>query len=140
MKSTWRSIDSVKALKRACRKSERKWRKTKLQDDYSNYRELLSKYNTEIRRSRQHYFSQIITENLNNSKFLFRLIDKLVNPPRPIPAELYSSEKCSEFASFFNLKVANIRNNTVALCAAQTHHFTTPQCLTAITLSNFSPM
>ncbi len=140
LKAPWRNIDSVRTLKRACRKSERKWRKTKLRDDYNNYREMLSIYKTEIRRSRQHYFSLIITENRNNSKFLFSTIDKLVNAPRSIPPEFYSPDKCNEFAAYFNHKVANIRNNIVALCAGAIHDYTTSQCHTAVSLSNFSPI
>lgn len=124
----------MKALKRACCKSERKWRKTKLQDDYSNYREL------RIRRSKQLYFSQIITENLNNSKFLFSTIDNLVNPPRTVPAESLPQKNAMSLPLFFNLKDANIRNNIGPLCAAQTPHFTTPQCHTVFTLSNFNPI
>lgn len=94
-KAPWINKDQLKSLKRTCCKSERKWRKSKLQTDYFNYKELLRKYNTEVKHSRQSYFSQLIAENLNNSKLLFSTIDKLVNPPRPIPAELHSSEKCS---------------------------------------------
>ena len=33
-KTPWRNMEGVKALKRTCRKFERKWRKTKLQVDY----------------------------------------------------------------------------------------------------------
>ena len=34
IKAPWRNMERVRALKRTCRKSERKWRKTKLQVDY----------------------------------------------------------------------------------------------------------
>ena len=100
-KAPWRNAETVKSLKRTCRKSERKWRKTKLQIDYNLYKDILSKYNNEIKQARQQYFSKIIAEKPNNSKFLFNTIDKLINPPRPIPTELQSAEKCNEFASFF---------------------------------------
>ncbi len=66
-KAPWMNLERVRALKRTCCKSERKWRKTKLQVDYSIYKDLLSKYNIEMKISRQHYFCQIITENFNNS-------------------------------------------------------------------------
>lgn len=75
---------------------------------------MLSKYNNEIKQSRQQYFSKIIADKPNNSKFLLNTIDKLVNPLRPIPTELHSAEKCNEFASFFKHKVFNIRNNIIA--------------------------
>ncbi len=138
-KAPWRNVERVKALKRTCRKFERKWRKTKLQADHILYKDLLSKYNKEIKTSRQHYFSQIISENLNNSKFLFSTIDKLINPLRPIPAELHSSEKCNKFASYFKSKIINIRNKIMASAGASDLSSST-QCHTAITLSNFAPI
>lgn len=136
-KAPWINKDQLKSLKRTCCKSERKWRKSKLQTDYFNYKELLRKYNTEVKHSRQSYFSQLIAENLNNSKLLFSTIDKLVNPPRPIPAELHSSEKCNEFASYFELKVANIRINIAATCGGACGSFSIPQSHNTNTLSDF---
>ncbi len=117
-KAPWRNVERVKALKRTCRKFERKWRKTKLQADHILYKDLLSKYNKEIKTSRQHYFSQIISENLNNSKFLFSTIDKLISPLRPIPAELHSSEKCNKVASYLKSKIINNRNKIMASAGA----------------------
>ena len=52
IKAPWRNMERVRALKRTCRKSERKWRKTKLQVDYGIYKDLLSKYNKEMKMAR----------------------------------------------------------------------------------------
>ncbi|XP_061565834.1 uncharacterized protein LOC133420655 [Cololabis saira] len=133
-KTPWRNVKTVRALKRNCRKSERKWRKTKLQADYKIYKNMLSTYNKEIKQSRQQYFSQIITDNSHNAKFLFSTIDKLINPPRPIPTEFHSSDKCNEFASYFKSKILNIRNNIAGgrdPSPSAQHH-------SASTLSNFT--
>ncbi len=48
-----------------------------------------------MKQSRQHYFFQLITENPNNSKFLFSMgfLLELVIPSKSILAELYSTEK-----------------------------------------------
>ncbi len=62
-KATWRNMERVRALKRTCRRTECRWRKTKLQVDYTMYKDLLCEYNKEMKKSRQHYFSQIISEN-----------------------------------------------------------------------------
>ena len=79
-----------------------KWRKTKLQSDGNIYKNLLSKYNKEMKKNLDSaYISQIITEYFNNSKFLFNTSDKLVNPLRPTSAELHSSNKCDVFALYF---------------------------------------
>ncbi len=138
IKEPWRHSENVKALKRTCRQLERKWRKSKLQVDYTIYKDLLKIYNREIEQSRQHFFSHVISENLNNSKVLFNTIDRLVNPVRPIPAELHSSVKCNEFATYFKHKIFNIRNNMVVsssggcISSPPSHRHSTS------TMSNFS--
>lgn len=100
-KAPGKNVERVKALKGICCKCQHMWPKTKLKVDYNIYitilKELLIKYNKEIKKSRQNYFSQILTENLNNSKFLFNWLILL----RPLLAELHSSEKWKEFAPFF---------------------------------------
>ena len=52
IKAPWSNMERVRALKRTYRKSERKWRKTKLQVDYGIYKDLLSKYNKEMKMAR----------------------------------------------------------------------------------------
>lgn len=121
IKAPWRNMERLRALKRTCRKSEHKWPKTKLQVDYGIYKDLLSNYNIETKIARQHYFSQIITENVNNSKVLFSTSDKLVNSLRSIPAEFHSSVKCKEFATSFHYKISNIRNKIMASPTFQLH-------------------
>ncbi len=139
-KAPWRNTERVKTLKRACRKSERKWRKTKLQADYAYYKGLLSNCNSVIKQCRQYHFSQIIAINAKNPKFLFSTIDRLVNPARPLPAELYSSEKCNEFALYFKSKVTNIRNNIISIRTGASDSHITPECHSANTLSSFTPV
>ncbi len=69
---------------------------------------------------------------------LFGTIDKLVNLLRPIPAELHSSEKCNDFATYFKSKISNIRNVIVASSAGGCDFSSSTQCHTASTLSNFA--
>ena len=104
-------------LKQTCRRAERKWRKTKLENDLKSYKVLLKEYNNSIKISRQLYFSNIISENQNNSKVLFGIIDKVVNPPRQIPDDFNSAEKCNDLAIHFKNKTSMIRNNIVASSA-----------------------
>ncbi len=139
-KVPWRNTERVKTLKRACRKSECKWRKTKLQADYAYYKGLLSNYNSVIKECRQYHFSQIIANNAKNPKFLFSTIDRLVNPARPLPAELHSSEKCNEFALYFKSKVTNTRNNIISNRTGASDSHITPECHSANTLSSFTPV
>ena len=114
----WRNVEEVRTLKQSCRRAERKWRKTNIENDLKSYKVLLKEYNNSIKISRQLYFSNIISENQNNSKVLFGIIDKLVNPPRQIPDDFNSAEKCNDLAIHFKNKTSTIRNNIAASSAS----------------------
>ena len=75
IKAPWRNSASVRSKKNSCRKAERKWRKTNLQIHYDIYKESLHSYNLELKRSRQSFFSDIISKNENNARALPQLID-----------------------------------------------------------------
>ena len=71
----------VKALKTECRKAECKWRKTKLQIHHDLYKISLGNFNYELLKARQRSFSEIINKNINNTRTLIAMVDKLTNPP-----------------------------------------------------------
>ncbi|KAL2093106.1 hypothetical protein ACEWY4_010418 [Coilia grayii] len=88
-KAPWKLNPVVKLLKRECRKSERMWRKSKLQIHYQIHKEMLGKYNLEISKARQSFFSNIINRNINNAllnnyrpisnlPFIGKIIEKIV--------------------------------------------------------------
>ena len=109
-KAPWRSAMSVKAMKTECRKAERRWRKSNLRINYDIYKETLHSYNFEIRNARKSFFSEIINNNVNNNaRILFATVNRLTNPPAPLPPELLSADKCNEFANFFSDKIKGIR-------------------------------
>ncbi|XP_060775062.1 tubulin beta-1 chain isoform X1 [Neoarius graeffei] len=118
-KAPWKQYLAVKLLKRECRKTERKWRKSKLHIHYQIHKEMLCNYNYEIRKARQSFFSNIINRNMNNARVLFSTVEKLTNPPPQLAPELLSVNKCNEFASFFKGKIdkiwQNIAHNTSQL-------------------------
>ncbi|KAL2097497.1 hypothetical protein ACEWY4_006704 [Coilia grayii] len=109
-KAPWKLNQVVKLLKRECRKSERMWRKSKLQIHYQIHKEMLGKYNLEISKARKSFFSNIIN-NINNAHVLFSTVQKLTNPSSQLPPELSSVNKCNDFASFFKVKIDKIRLN-----------------------------
>jgi len=108
-KSPWRTTMPVNALKRECRKAERKWRKTKLHIHYDIYKQSLGNFNIALRKARQLYISEMINNSINNTRTLFIMVDKLMNPIQQIPSEFASTMKCNEFACFFSAKIKNIR-------------------------------
>ena len=113
-KAPWRKEVSVRAQKNECRRAERKWRKSKLREDYKKYREQLGLFNMTLRRARESYFSEIITNCSNNSRVLFATVNRLTNPPHSLPPELNSTSKCNEFAKFFIDKIETIKNDIVS--------------------------
>ncbi|KAL2083495.1 hypothetical protein ACEWY4_021268 [Coilia grayii] len=110
-KAPWKLNPVVKLLKRECRKSERMCRKSKLQIHYQIHKEMLGKYNLEISKARQSFFSNIINRNINNARVLFSTVEKLTNPSSQLPPELSLVKKCNDFASFFKGKIDKIRLN-----------------------------
>lgn len=110
-RTPWRNTMMVKALKTECRKAERKWRKTKLQIHHDLYKQSLCNFNHGLLKARQQYLSEMINKNINSTRALFAMVDKLTTPPKEIVSELCSTEKCNEFACFFNDKIKSIRLN-----------------------------
>lgn len=114
-KSPWRKATLVKAQKRLCRQAERKWRINRFQVCYDIHKESLHKYNQELKRARQSFFSDIITRNCNNACTLFSAVDSLINPIALIPPELLSNKSRNDFAAFFTNKILQKRQ---AVCSS----------------------
>ncbi|MGH4058720.1 hypothetical protein ACRE98_29585, partial [Klebsiella pneumoniae] len=75
--------DSIRSLKRECRKAERRWKKSSLQVHYLSLKDLLINYNNMVKDARTHYFSELITTHKHNPRFLFKTVDQLINPTPP---------------------------------------------------------
>lgn len=86
-----------KSIKRACQRTD-----SKLNIDNQIHKEMLCLYNAEICKARQ---------NTNNVRVLFATGERLTNPPYQFAPELFSAEKCDEFASFFTGKIEKLRQN-----------------------------
>ena len=100
--------DSIRSLKRECRKAERRWKKSNLQVHYLSLKDLLINYNNMVKDARTHYFSELITTHKHNPRFLFKTVDQLVNPIPPC-ASAGSNDDCELFLSYFTNKVVSIR-------------------------------
>ena len=137
IKAPWRNSPSVRSKKISCRKAERKWRKTNLQIHYDIYKESLHCYNLELKRSRQTFFSDIISKNENNARALFATVERLTNPPLRVAPELLSTAKCNEFAAFFTDKINNIRQ-AISSSAPTTVSPSYPQTPSSFNFSQFS--
>ena len=100
--------DTIRSLKKECRKAERCWKKSGLQIHFDIMKSLLSTFNCTIKELRRQYFSNLILTNHNNPRILFKTVDALINTPPPsVPIE--SDADCNLFLSYFNNKVESIR-------------------------------
>lgn len=66
-------------------------------------------YNSEICKSRQSLFSNLITKNVNYPRVLFSTVEKLTIPHTQCPSHFLSADGCNEFASFFKSKLEAIK-------------------------------
>ena len=107
-KTPWINSD-IRKLKRACRRAERAWRKSKLHVHLDIYKEHLGAFNNAIRKARRDHFSNVIASNSGNPKVLFSTIDSILNPVARVDESLSSPSKCEEFALYFRDKVVGIR-------------------------------
>ena len=107
-KPPWFNTD-LDELKKACRRAERKWRKTKLHVHQDILKEQLSSLNKAMKKAREDYFSNLVSTNANNPRVLFSTIDTLLNPAARTDDSLLSPSKCEEFAAHFKDKITNIR-------------------------------
>ena len=111
-KAPWMN-DEIFKEKKLKRKYERKWRLTKLNADKINYKDQKKKYDKLLKESHKKYLSNLIFENQNNPKTLFKLIDSLLtnNKKNNLP-DIPSDGKLSEaFSLYFSQKVAAIHKN-----------------------------
>lgn len=69
-------------------------------------KDLLRSYNEALQIARSAYLSNLINANHHNSKFLFDLINSLVNPVKDC---ILSCIDCEEFLVFFRKKVNRLR-------------------------------
>lgn len=100
--------DTICTFRRKCRKVERLWKSTNLEEHRLHLKYLMLELNEMIKQSRSIYFSNLISSNKKNPKVLFDTIDNLVAPPvSHIP--VYSKEDCNDFLRFFVTKVQDIR-------------------------------
>lgn len=71
--SPWMN-DSIRFLKRSCRKVEHLWKSTKLQVHLIHLKELIFSFNNMVKDARAAYFSRLISNSRRNPKMLFDTI------------------------------------------------------------------
>ncbi len=69
--------EHTRTLKRAARKMERSWRKTKLEVFRIAWRESTLSYRKALKTARSDYFSSLLEENKHNPRYVFNTVAKL---------------------------------------------------------------
>uniref|UniRef100_A0A8C6P1U2 Reverse transcriptase domain-containing protein n=1 Tax=Nothobranchius furzeri TaxID=105023 RepID=A0A8C6P1U2_NOTFU len=103
--------DSLRSLKRQCRKIERLWKKTHLHIHLLHLKDLLSSFNSAVRDARISYFSNLVSQSTGNPKVLFNTISSIVSPAT-LTASIHSVADCENFLSFFVDKVNKVRSSS----------------------------
>ena len=108
-------------------------------DDKSKYKECKKKYNRLLREVHTAYFSSMVSENSQDPRSLFKIIDSLLNKKKssPLPENVPEAVLAEEFSNFFVNKV-NLIHENLELLQPLVEHTTTYQKRYEIPLSCFS--
>ena len=99
--------DTTHAVRRECRRAERKWKKDKLQVSLQMLRDCWRHYQKTVQDAKRKHFSDIILSNHHKPCVLFDTIDFLLNTPQTACMEA-SPAVCENFLHFFIDKFASI--------------------------------
>ncbi|TKS65475.1 hypothetical protein D9C73_028281 [Collichthys lucidus] len=114
----WYSQQTRK-LKQEARKSERKWRATKLEESHLVWQDNLRTYRKALRNARAAYYSSLIEENKNNPRFLFSTVARLTENHSSTEPSIPLGLSSNDFMSFFNDKIITIRDKIHTFCLQQ---------------------
>ncbi len=107
--------EHTRALKRAARKMERSWRKTKLEVFRMAWRESTLSYRKAFKTARSVYFSSLLEENKHNPRYLFNAVAKLTQNKTSTGVDISQQHSSNEYMNYFTSKINTIRDKTVTM-------------------------
>uniref|UniRef100_A0A9J7X3K5 Reverse transcriptase domain-containing protein n=1 Tax=Cyprinus carpio carpio TaxID=630221 RepID=A0A9J7X3K5_CYPCA len=124
--------EHTRTLKRAARKMERSWRKTKLEVLRIAWRESNLSYRKALKTARSDYFSSLLEENKHNPRYLFNTVAKLTKNKASTSVDISQHHSSNDFMNYFTSKVDTIRDKIVtmqpsATVSHQTVHYRSPE-------------
>ena len=107
----WMSND-ISIEKRKRRKLEKKMKRTRLEVDKEAFKKQKNKVNDLLNEKKSDFYKQLVTENKENPRNLFRVINAALHRKQdtPLPPHTSKTELANEFGDFFTDKIDNIRN------------------------------
>ena len=106
--------EHTRALKRAARKMERNWKKTKLEVFRISWKESSITYREALKAARSAYFSTLLEENKQNPRYLFETVAKLTKK-KASSTEVSKQHSSNDFMNFFTYKIDNIRDKIITM-------------------------
>uniref|UniRef100_A0A8C6M722 Reverse transcriptase domain-containing protein n=1 Tax=Nothobranchius furzeri TaxID=105023 RepID=A0A8C6M722_NOTFU len=100
--------EMTRAVRRDCRRAERKWKKDKLQVSFQMLKDCWRQYQRTVKEAKRKHFSDIILSNCHNPRVLFKTINSVLSAPYADSIEP-SLEACENLLLFFIEKVSSTR-------------------------------
>ncbi len=124
--------EHTRTLKRAARKMERSWRKTKLEVFRLAWRESTLSYRKALKTARSDYFSSLLEQNKHNPRYLFNTVAKLTNNKASTGVDISQQHSSNDFMNYFTSKIDTIRDQIVttqpsAISSHQIVHYRSPE-------------
>ncbi|KAL6491528.1 hypothetical protein MHYP_G00018730 [Metynnis hypsauchen] len=101
----------LRLMKTKARELERLYRKSGLTIHKEMHKTHLSHYKNAIVQTKSSYYSGLICSNEGNTKTLFSLVNKLLQPSAFLPSHFYSTDSCNALMLFFSEKICKIHQN-----------------------------
>ncbi len=102
--------EHTRALKRAARKMERSWRKTKLEVFRIAWQESTLSYRKALKTARSDYFSYLLEENKHNPRYLLNSVAKLSKNKTPTGVDIFQQHSSNDCINYFTSKINTIRD------------------------------
>ncbi len=107
--------EHTRTLKRAARKMERSWRKTKLEVFRLAWRESTLSYRKALKTARSDYFSSLLEQNKHNPRYLFNTVAKLTKNKASTGVDISQQHSSNDFMNYFTSKIDTIRDQIVTM-------------------------
>ena len=103
----------MREARRKTRSHERRFRKQRSVQDYERFKSSFTSWRNQLKHAKHQYLSDLISDNRDDSKALFRSMNKVLNRVKsnPLPDHSSAKELANEFGSFFKSKIDKIRSN-----------------------------
>ncbi len=107
--------DTLREEKKLRRSLEKKWRKSRLEEDRKSYQTQRQKVVNMVTEHKTVWYNDLIDEKAKDPKGLFNVIDSLLHKEKqtPYPEHDSAHELAEEFANFFIDKIETIRKKFV---------------------------